>query len=94
MKYIVDSVPKDAFTRELEAEVQRVKNSAEWRLKYMTLEMRDRENVEKGMEQGIKAFLELCKEMGLSVNEALEKLRQKFSLSDMRANEYVQRFWG
>ena len=50
--YVAGHKSDDEFVKELDAEVTKVRTSKEWRREYMTLLMRDRENVEKGIEQG------------------------------------------
>ncbi len=56
--YVDGNKSDDAFVKELDAEVARVRESKEWRREYMTLLMRDRENIEKGIEQGIEQGIE------------------------------------
>ena len=46
--YVAGNKSDDVFVKELDAEVAKVRVSKEWRREYMTLLMRDRENVEKG----------------------------------------------
>lgn len=41
------------FVKKLEEEVNRAKQNREWRRESMTLLMRDQENIEKGIKQGI-----------------------------------------
>ena len=51
--------PSDyAFVKALSDEVALAKQNKEWRLEYMTLLMRDQENIDKGREQGMKEGLE------------------------------------
>ena len=51
--------PSDyAFVKTLSDEVALAKQNKEWRLEYMTLLMRDQENIDKGREQGMKEGLE------------------------------------
>lgn len=54
LKYLNGEMSDNSFVKELEREVQRVRDNKEWRVEYMTLLMRDRENMEKGMEIGIE----------------------------------------
>lgn len=48
LRYLVNGEPADDLTNELNNEVVKVRENKEWRLEYMTLLMRDRENYEKG----------------------------------------------
>ncbi len=40
------------YIRKLEKEIKKAKQNREWRREYMTLLMRDKENIEKGIQQG------------------------------------------
>lgn len=48
----------DPFGKKLEDAVKEAKKNREWRHEYMTLLMRDMENIEKGMEKGIEKGIE------------------------------------
>ena len=52
LKYVNGGESSNPFVKELEDKVTQVKASEEWRLEYMTLLMRDRENQEIGREEG------------------------------------------
>jgi len=54
LDYLVTGTADSDFTRKLDAEVERVKENKEWRREYMTLLLRDRENLEKGRAEGRK----------------------------------------
>lgn len=43
---------EDNFVRRLAEAVEKAKKNREWRHEYMTLLMRDQENIEKGIEKG------------------------------------------
>ena len=53
LDYLVTRNCNSAFTKSLDDEVWAVIENEEWRLEYMTLRMRDRENLERGLEQGL-----------------------------------------
>ena len=50
LDYVAGKKPKDAYVERLEEAVKEAKKNREWRHEYMTLLMRDQENVEKGEE--------------------------------------------
>lgn len=52
LDYIAGQRPKDAYIKKLDEAVREAKRNREWRHEYMTLLMRDQENIEKGIEQG------------------------------------------
>ena len=49
--------------------------------------------LERGIQQGIRAFIELCKEMGISEEETRMKAQTKFELQEEAAREYVQQYY-
>ena len=51
LDYVAGKKPEDSFVEKLEEAVKEAKKNREWRREYMTLLMRDRENVEKGEEK-------------------------------------------
>lgn len=57
LKYLNGEMTDNSFVKELEREVQRVSENKEWRVEYMTLLMRDRENMEKG-EERLRSLIE------------------------------------
>ena len=58
LDYIDGQKASDEFTNELETAVNDVKDSPKWRIDYMTLEMRYKELLEQGREEGIEQGLE------------------------------------
>jgi len=76
--------PSDhAFVKVLNDEVTLAKHNKEWRREYMTLLMRDQENIDKGREQGLKEGreqgLEEGREQGLKEGreQGLEEGREQ-----------------
>ena len=45
------------------------------------------------MREGIKALLEMMRELGIPKEEAEKKIREKFTLSEEEAGEYVEQYW-
>ncbi len=83
LDYVAGKESEDSFVQRLEAAVREAKKNREWRHEYMTLFMRDQENIEKGMEKGLKkglkkgkaeGIIELGLDLGLSENEMLDQL--------------------
>ncbi|MEE1247914.1 MAG: hypothetical protein UHU19_01570 [Lachnospiraceae bacterium] len=54
------------------------------------------EGIQQGREEerraGIRAFIEICKELGISEQKIKEKLQDKFSLSDQEAQSYIKKY--
>ena len=67
--------PEDDFVKRLEEAIKEAKKNREWRHEYMTLLMRDQENIEKGIEQGIKKGMEqgVKKGMEQGVKKGMEQ---------------------
>ncbi len=90
LDYVAGKVPADDFVQRLEEAVEQARKNREWRHEYMTLLMRDQENIEKGIEKGkIYGAISMCYDLGLSGDEILEKLQIKFHLSHEEAEQYV-----
>jgi len=51
------------------------------------------EREEMGIEKGIQALIETCKELHLSPGQCLEKLVEKFQLSEADAGVYLNTYW-
>lgn len=54
LDYVAGKTSEDQFVQKLENTVNEAKKNREWRREYMTLLMRDQENIEKGLELGRK----------------------------------------
>ena len=88
----------DRFVDELKEAVGKAKMRKEWRREYMTLYMRDQENIERGIEQGIergmsegiKGMVSAFRDMGVSDEYILEKLKEKFAFGEAEARKFLQ----
>ncbi|MBD5456748.1 MAG: hypothetical protein HDR23_09870 [Lachnospiraceae bacterium] len=49
--------------------------------------------ISKGIEQGVKALIEICQEFNSSKKDTLMKLEQKFNISEEKAGEYLAKYW-
>lgn len=52
-----------------------------------------KEGVKEGIKEGIKVLLETLKEFNVTKEEAIEKVKNKFSLSEEEAEEYIAKYW-
>ena len=67
----------------------------------MTIEMREKliyrqgkkEGIAEGIEQGIKSLIETCQMYQISYEKTKMSLRDKFQLSEEKAEEYMEKFW-
>ena len=46
--------------------------------------------VEDGIEKGI---VETCRELGVSFDETIKKIKQRFDISEKEAREIVNKYW-
>lgn len=58
LDYVAGKESNDAYVKQLTEALREAKKNREWRHEYMTLLMRDQENIEKGIEQGIEKGIE------------------------------------
>lgn len=54
LKYVGGAPSEDPYVKELQSKIETAKRDEEWRREYMTLLMRDKENIEKGFRQGLE----------------------------------------
>ena len=101
LDYVAGKKPADPFVDELEEAVKNARKNREWRHEYMTLLMRDQENIEKGMEIGTARGMEIGKaegiietglDFGLSEGELLKRLQDKLNITFESAQEYLEKF--
>ena len=89
MEFLKNGQISDTYTESLKEEITEVKESEEWRRRYMKLFIRDRENIELGKEIGEKIGKEIGKEIGeLSVGIRMLKRNEEI------ANEEVAEILG
>lgn len=51
------------------------------------------EGIEYGIEYGLQATIEIMQEMGQTREKAIDKLMEKFSLSEQEAGEKLDLYW-
>ncbi len=90
LDYVAGKKSEDAFVNKLEEAVKAAKKNREWRREYMTLLMRDQENIEKGIEKGIRGMVSALKELNIPDATIMQKIREKFDLSGEEAERYVR----
>ena len=104
LDYVVGKCGDDPFVQELEEAVTEAKKNREWRHEYMTLLIRDQDNIEKGREEGLKEGVELGREhereqgisllisslsdFGISPGEILKKVQEKYNLTGEEVKKY------
>lgn len=51
------------------------------------------EGIEKGIEKGLQVMISTLKEIGLSREDVKAKIRNKFSWTDMKTDEILEKYW-
>ena len=101
LDYFRTGEPTDEFTRGLQGKVEQLRNDDEWRENRMTIEMREKliyrqgkkEGIAEGIEQGIRSLIEICQMHEISYEKTKMSLRDKFELSEEKAEEFMDKFW-
>lgn len=74
LEYVSGKKPEDIFVQRLEEAVKEAKKNRKWRHEYMTLQMRDQENLERGIEQGkLEILFTLVADKILSLKDAASR---------------------
>lgn len=93
LDYVAGKKPADPFVDELEEAVKNARKNREWRHEYMTLLMRDQENIEIGREEGkAEGIITTGLDFGLSEDELLSRLQDKLNITFETAQEYLEKF--
>ena len=86
LDYVAGKESDDFFVKKLKNAVMEAKKNREWRHEYMTLLMRDQENMEKGIIYGAIAAY---RDFSVSDIEIIKKLQTKFHLSHEEAAQDI-----
>lgn len=97
LDYVAGKESEDLFVQEVKKAVKKAKKNRIWRLEFMTLLIRDQENIEKGrqqgieqgIEQGIKQLVSTLHDLNISDEIILKKIKEKFQLSDEEAGKFL-----
>ena len=87
-------ITKDSRILELDEIVNEVRESEEWEVVRMNiLEIGKEIGKEIEKERGVKSVVELCKEFGVSKEETIIKVIDKFEIDLEEAEKYLEKFW-
>ncbi len=82
-----------------ETELSRVKEMiAMTKLGEMLVEDGIKRGIERGLEEGMekgieKGIVETCRELGVSFDDTIKKIKQRFGISEKKAQEIVNKYW-
>ena len=91
LDYVAGRKSEDGFVKRLDRAVEEARKNREWRHEYMTLLMRDQENVEKGREEGILGMISALRDLNIPDSTILQKLQEKFFLTKEESQKYLSR---
>lgn len=88
---------KSQRVKQLHSKVCKIKSSEEIGVRYMQ-EWEEKaylknEGRKEGLEQGIKALVQTCEELGLSRDDTKSRLKVKFSLSEESLEKRLMKYW-
>ncbi len=89
LDFLEDEQSNSHLTKRLQEELENARRQEEWRHEYMTLAERDEEKREEGRQEGIKVLVESLREVGLSEEVIVQKLMEKFKLSEEETKAYL-----
>ena len=97
LDFLEDKQSNSHLTKRLQEELENARRQEEWRHEYMTLAERDEEKREEGRQEGIKegikegimVLVESLREVGLSEEVIVQKLMEKFKLSEEETKAYL-----
>ncbi len=74
---------------------ERVCNTREGKVRNMceVAERLERKGIEKGREEGVASFIELCKEFSIPQRETVMRIMKRFAISEKAAIEKVNKYW-
>lgn len=94
LDYIAGKPVQSELVTQLDYEVEKIKQSSGRRTEFMTLYMRDQENIELGKElgkeEGIKALIETLQDFSFTSEQIVSKLMEKLQIDETKAYSYLQ----
>ena len=91
LDYVAGQKPEDTYVKRLETAVKKARKNKERRHEYMTLLMRDQENIEKGRMEGVFGMISSLRDLNIPDSTILQQLQEKFSLTKEESQEYLSR---
>ena len=92
LDYVAGKYGDDPFIQELDEAVMEARKNREWRHEYMTLLLRDQDNIEKGRaeerEKGIYLLISSLRDFGVSSGEIIKKVQEKYNLTGEEVRKY------
>ena len=100
LKYLERTIDDNVTNQDIDTIHQlvgRIKQRREIGINYMKSweleQMYKQEGMEAGLEFGIEALISTCQELQVSIEETTSKIKQKFTLNQEQADEYIKKYW-
>lgn len=99
MEYITESTDKLADKTKsdriklIHEKVKKIKASEKAGVKYMQRWEEIEYARQEGLEQGIRQVLSICRDFGMSRENAAAKLKEKFQFEDRKTEDYMKKYW-
>ena len=94
LDYVAGQQPETPYVEKLEKAVKKARKNRKWRHEYMTLLMRDQENIEKGREEGrnegIFGMVSSLRDLNIPDSTILQQLQEKFLLTKEESLGYLK----
>ena len=105
LDYVAGIMTEDPFVQELDEAVIEARKNREWRHEYMTLYLRDMENLEKGraeglaegraegkaegLAEGLERMIAALKKYGVPEEEIRKTVQENYGLTEEELNQYL-----
>ena len=105
LDYVAGIMTEDSFVQELDEAVVEARKNREWRHEYMTLYLRDMENLEKGraeglaegraegkaegLAEGLERMIAALKKYGVPEEEIRKTVQENYGLTEEELNQYL-----
>ncbi|HIT63307.1 MAG TPA: hypothetical protein IAC37_02455 [Candidatus Ventrimonas merdavium] len=101
LDYVAGIMTEDSFVQELDEAVAEARKNREWRHEYMTLYLRDMENLEKGraegraegkaegLAEGLERMIAALKKYGVPEEEIRKTVQENYGLTEEELNQYL-----
>ncbi len=84
-EHVLEQKEKEGEIKTMDEMIERIENRG--------IQRGIKQGVEQGLKQGIQALVETCQEIGVSKEDTIGKLSEKFGLKENKAAEQVDRYW-
>lgn len=88
LSVLIGSKNLELYTAKTEKEVLNMSNAVD-----ELIEDGRQEGISQGLSRGILVLIETCKELGISKEDTMTRVSQKFSCTDDESRKYMAMYW-